>query len=140
MKLRLALRLSLTAFTATAAVASVASGSLWVAGSMAVCAVIVAVAPMAVEVSRDDIKTLLESLRVSEQAGAPEANAVVTSALIFIGRSKISGTSGHRSILLFRDEIEAPVWRQMATLLRHQAHPSLELKKAGQSAALRLGK
>ena len=140
MKQRFALRLSLAMITVVAALASLVSGGVWIAGALVVCAVFLVAAPFAKELSPDDIKTLVESLRVSQQAGAPAVNAVVTSAIIFIGKSPISGQTGSGYALLFRDEIDAPVWREMATLLRHQEHPSLELKKVGQSAALRLGK
>ena len=126
--------------TGVAALASLVSGGVWIAGALVVCTVFLVAAPFAKELSPDDIKTLLESLRVSQQAGAPAVNAVVTSAIIFIGKSPISGQAGSGYTLLFRDEIDAPVWREMATLLRHQARPSPELKKVGQSAALRLGK
>ena len=140
MKQRFALRISLAMITVVAALASLGSGGVWIAGALVVCAVFLVAVPFAKELSPDDIKTLLESLRVSQQAGAPAVNAVVTSAIIFIGKSPISGQAGSGYTLLFRDEIDAPVWREMATLLRHQAHPSLELRKVGQSAALRLGK
>ena len=140
MKQRFALRISLAMITVVAALASLVSGGVWIAGALVVCAVFLVAVPFAKELSPDDIKTLLESLRVSQQAGAPAVNAVVTSAIIFIGKSPISGQTGSGYALLFRDEIDAPVWREMATLLRHQAHPSPELRKVGQSAALRLGK
>ena len=140
MKQRFALRISLAMITVVAALASLVSGGVWVAGALVVCAVFLVAVPFAKELSPDDIKTLVESLRVSQQAGAPAVNAVVTSAIIFIGKSPISGQAGSGYTLLFRDEIEAPVWREMATLLRHQVHPSSELRKVGQSAALRLGK
>ena len=140
MKQRFALRLSLAMITVVAALASLVSGSVWIAGALLVCAVFLVAVPFVKELSPDDIKTLLESLRVSQQAGAPAVNAVVTSAIIFIRKSPISGQTGSGYALLFRDEIDAPVWREMATLLRHQAHPPLELRKVGQSAALRLGK
>ena len=140
MKQRFALRLSLAMITVVAALASLVSGGVWIAGALVVCTVFLVAAPFAKELSPDDVKTLLESLRVSQQAGAPAVNAVVTSAIIFIRKSTISGQTGSGYALLFRDEIDAPVWREMATLLRHQARPSPELKKVGQSAALRLGK
>ena len=140
MKQRFALRISLAIITVVAALASLVSGGVWIAGALVVCAVFLVAVPFAKELSPDDIKTLLESLRVSQQAGAPAVNAVVTSAIIFIGKSPISGQAGSGYALLFRDEIDAPVWREMATLLRHPAHPSSELRKVGQSAALRLGK
>ena len=140
MKQRFALRISLAMITVVAALASLVSGGAWIAGALVVCAVFLVAVPFAKELSPDGIKTLLESLRVSQQAGAPALNAVVTSAIIFIGKSPISGQAGSGYALLFRDEIEVPVWREMATLLRHQAQPSPELRKVGQSAALRLGK
>ena len=140
MKQRFALRLSLAMITVVAALASLVSGGVWIAGALVVCAVFLVAVPFAKELSPDDIKTLLESLRVSQQAGAPALNAVVTSAIIFIGKSPISGQAGSGYAVLFRDEIDAPVWREMATLLRYQARRSPELKKVGQSAALRLGK
>ena len=140
MKQRFALRISLAMITVVAALASLVSGGVWIAGALVVCTVFLVAAPFAKELSPDDIKTLLESLRVSQQAGAPAVNAVVTSAIIFIGKSPISGQTGSGYALLFRDEIDAPVWREMATLLRHQVHPSSEPRKVGQSVALRLGK
>ena len=75
---------------------------------------------------------LLDSLRVSQQAGAPAVNAVVMSPIIFIGKSAIFGGTIGGYALLFRDEIGALVWRELATLLRHQPHPAPELKKIGQ--------
>ena len=140
MKQRFALRISLAMITVVAALASLVSGGAWIAGALVVCAVFLVAVPFAKQLSPDDIKTLLESLRLSQQAGAPALNAVVTSAIIFIGKSPISGQAGSGYAVLFRDEIDAPVWREMATLLRHQAHPSPKLRKVGQSAALQLGK
>lgn len=83
---------------------------------------------------------LLESLRVARQAGAPAVKAVVATKIIFIGKSAIVGEPVRGNTLLLRDEIEAPVWRELATLLRHQARRSQELKKVDRNAALRLGK
>ena len=140
MKLRFILRASLATFTLAAASASAASGNLWIACGIALCAAFIVVAPIARQVSRDDVKSLVELLRLSQQAGAPAVNAVVTPFIIFIGKSVISGDAQSGYIPLFRDEVDDPVWREMATLLRHQVHPSAELGKVGQSAGLPLGK
>ena len=142
MKLRIALRQSLTASTLAAAGATAAAGNVGVAALLLICAVIVfvAVGSVATEPSPDDIKAILESLNTSQLEGAPVVNAVVTSAIIFIGKSVMRGATDRRNTLLFRDEIEAHTWREMMTLLRHQAHPSPDAYEVGQNGGLALGK
>ena len=140
MNLRGVLRGSLATITVIAAGACVPSGNLWVAGALVVCAIAVAAMPLVRQVSRDDVKMLLESLRVAPQDGTAAVNAVVTSRIIFIANSAICDASARGYALLFRDEMDATVWRSLATLLRHQAHPSAELRKVDQSRAYRLGK
>ncbi len=107
---------------------------------MALCAAVVAVLPVATQDSRADAKSLLELLRISQQAGAPAVHAVVTPAIVFVGKSAICGDATRGYALLFRDEVDASVWREIATLLRHQLHPSPELGQVKQSAGLPLGK
>ena len=140
MKQRHALRLLLAAITVASAVASIVSGNLLIASGLIVCALTAHALPFAEKVSPDHVKTLLESLRISQKEGAPSVNAVAVSLMIFIRKSAISGGTTRGYVLLFRDEIEAAVWRELATLLRHQARPSPELKKVGQSTTFRLGK
>ena len=140
MKLRVALRASLVTITVVAASACFGSGNLLIAGGLVVCAVVVAAVPLANIVSRHELKALLESLRKARQGGTATANAVVTSKIIFVANSAIYDASSSSYALLFRDEMEVDVWRELATLLRHQAHPSPELKNVGQVAAYRLGK
>ena len=140
MKLRGVLQVSFATITVIAAGACVASGNLWVAGALVVCAMAVAAVPLARQVSRDDVKALLESLRVAPQEGTTAVNAVVTSRIIFIANSAICDASDRSYALLFRDEMDAAVWRSLATLLRHQAHPSPELRQVDQGTAYRLGK
>ena len=67
-------------------------------------------------------------------------NAVVGAKLIFVGNSAVHGQSIRGHALFFKDEIDDPIWRELATLLRHQAHPSWELKKVDHKATLSLGK
>ena len=140
MNLRGLLRGSFATITLVAAGACVPSGNLWVAGALVVCAMAVAAMPLVQQVSRDDVKTLLESLRVAPQDGTIAVKAVVTSRIIFVANSAIRDASDRSYALLFRDEMDAAVWRSLATLLRHQAHPSAELRKVDQSTAYRLGK
>ena len=61
---RFALRISLAMTTVVAAVASLVSGGVWIAGALVVCAVFLVAVPFAQELSPDDIKTLVESLGV----------------------------------------------------------------------------
>ncbi len=140
MKLRVLLRASLATITVVAAGACVVSGNLWIAGGLVVCAVAVAALPLASRVSHDDVKALLESLRIAQQAGKAAVTAVVTPKIIFIARSAISDAPASSYALLFRDEMDASVWRELATLLRHQSHLSPQLKKVDQGSAYRLGK
>lgn len=140
MKQRLVLRASLTAISVVAAGASAISGSLWIAGGLVVCAIAVAVAPLANAVSHDGLKVLLESLRLAQHSGAAAVNAVVASKIIFIAKSAVSDASSSGVVLLFRDEMDVALWRELATLLRHQTHPLPELKKVDQVTAHRLGK
>lgn len=137
---RHALRLLLAAISVVSAGASVASGNFWIAGGMVVCAFAMVVRPLSKKVSAGEFKTFLESLRVSQQVSTPAVNAVVGATFIFVGNSAIYGESNSGNALLFRDEIDDPVWRELATLLRHQAHPSSELKRVDRKASLRLGK
>ena len=88
-------------------------------------------------------------MRIAQHAGGVPVNAVVTSHIIFIssGIADISEASTSRYPLLtsryrllWRDEMDAPVWRELATLLRHQAQQSPEREKVDESALPRLGK
>ena len=126
LKQRHLLRLLLATITVAAAGASAVSGSLWIACGMIACALALGALPLAKRVSQVDVKALLQ--------------AVVGTTLMFIGKSAMSGQPVRGTALLFRDEIEAPAWRELATLLRHQEHSSPELKKVDHNASLALGK
>jgi len=139
-KQRHALRLILATITVAAAGACVASANLWIAVAMVVCALATATRPLAKKVSQADARALLESLRVSRDTSAPAVKAVVGTKIIFVEKSAISGEPVRGSALLFRDEIDPLVWRELATLLRHQVHPSPELIKVDRIASFRLGK
>ena len=111
-----------------------------IAGALVVCAVVVAAVPGADIVSRRDLLALLESLRIARQGGTAAVNAVVTSKIVFIAKLAISDASSSGHALLFRDEMDGDVWRELATALRHQTDPSPELKNVDRVAAFRLGK
>lgn len=140
MKLRQLLRLALATITVTAAGASLASGNFWMASGMVLCALASLALPHTKAVSESAVEALLESLRVARQAGAPAVKAVVGTRIIFIGKSAIAAEPVRGNALLFRDEIEVPAWRELATLLRHQSRCSPELNNVDRNAALRLGK
>ena len=140
MQLRFVLRGSLVTITVVAAGACVVSGSLWMAGGLTICAMAIAAIPLANAVARDELKSLLESLRLAQRSSAVPVNAVVTSTIIFIAKSAISDASSNGYALLFRDEMDVAIWRELATLLRHQTHPLPELKKVDQAKAYPLGK
>ena len=114
---RHALRLLLAAITLAAAGASVALGAFWIAGGMLGCVLATAAQPLSKKVSADQVRMFLESLRASQLARAPAMNAVVGVKMIFVGKPAIYGESTRGNLLLFRDEIDAPVWREIATLL-----------------------
>ena len=96
--------------------------------------------PLANAVSLNELKTLVESLRLTQNSGAASVNTVVTSKIIFIAKSAMSDVSSNGYAMLFRDEMDAAVWRELATLLRHQTRLSPELKKVDRDGACRLGK
>ena len=137
---RQALRLSLAAITVGAAGASAAAGNFWIAGAMVVFALATVVLPLTKRVLPEDVKKLLEVLRDSQHEGGPAVLAVVGSKVIFVHKAAIYGGSIRGNALLFRDEMTAAIWRELATLLRHQTHASPELKTDHNGASPRLGK
>lgn len=140
MKLRFALRLTLPALTVAAAGASAVSGSLWVAAGLLVCAASVAAFSLAKAIPAHDIPTLFETLRLSRKPDAAAVRAVVTSTIIFVSKSDVTPTPNSGYVLLFRDEMEAPVWRELSTLLRHQPHDPQELAQVDRHHPFRFGK
>jgi hypothetical protein len=140
LKLRVLVLMSLATITLAAAVACVVAGSFGVAGGFVGCAIVIAGLTRTKFDSCVDAKALLETLRVAQRAGAVAVNAVVTSKIIFIAKSEISDAASSGHALLFRDEIDVAIWRELTTFLRHQAHAQPELKKVDQVAAHRLGK
>ena len=149
MKLRRKLRLSSVLLTLAAACAAAASGSLAVAGGLIVCAMIVTLAPFFPFASSGpadpehleaQVASLIQSLKLSQQTGAPRVAAVVTSAMVFIGNSADVGGWDSRYAVFFRDEIKAPIWREMVILLRHQSRPASEVGKVVENARMPLGK
>ncbi len=140
MKLRVLVPASMAMITVVAAAACVVAGRFWIASGLVLSAIAIAGLARWKIVYRIDAKALLESLRVAQRTGAVAANAVVTSKIIFIAKSKISDTTSSRYVTLFRDEMDASLWRELATLLRHQTHAQPDLKKVDQVASLRLGK
>jgi|GEM_PF-7000683 len=139
-KLRVVLRSSLATVTVAAAAASAASGTIWIAGTLVVCAVAVAAFPFAKEIPEDDIAALFESLRLSRKPGAAALRAVVTSKVIFVCKSDVTWASNFGYRLLFRDEMDAKVWRELSTLMRHQPHDPQELAQVDRHHPFRLGK
>jgi hypothetical protein len=127
-----ALKLSLAAVSILAGAASLVSGNYWFAVALIGVAASVAVIPIGRAVSQDHVKTLLESLSIARQTGAMAVRAVVMSRIIFITKSAFTDTASRGHLLLFRDEVEPGHWRELSTLLRHQAPPSPELKKVEQ--------
>ncbi len=122
----------MAAITVAAGVACAVSGNLWIAGALVAAAVAVAAVPVGHAVSPDELKLLLESLRVAQKTGAPAVKAVVMPRIILIAKAAGADTSSSRYALLFRDEMDVADWRELSTLLRHQAHHSPERKKLEQ--------
>lgn len=139
MKLRFALRLSLAALTVAAAGVSTISGALGIAAGLVVGAVVVAALPMAKAIPAQDITPLFETLR-SRKPGAAAVRGVVTPKIIFISKSAVMQTSNSSYVLLFRDEMEASVWRELSTLLRHQPLDPQEPAQVDRHHPFRFGK
>ena len=140
MKQRLVLQVSLVTITVVAAAASAASGNVWVAGGLVLCAATLAGLAFAKTISAHDITPLIETLRLSRKPGAAAVRAVTTAKIIFVGNSAVSQASNGRYCLVFRDEMEASVWRELSTLLRHQPHDPQELAQVDRHHAFRFGK
>lgn len=140
MKLRFALRLSLAALTVAAAGLSAVSGNLWIAAVLVVGAAVVATLRFSKAIPAQDIAPLFEKLRLSRKPGAVAVRAVVTPKIIFVNKSAVTQTSNSGYVLLFRDETEAPVWRELSTLLRHQPHDPQELAQVDRHHPFRFGK
>ena len=140
MKQRLALQASLATITVVAAAASAASGNLWIVGALVVCAAAVAARPFAKAIPPEDIAPLFETLRLSRKPGAMAVRAVATPKIIFAGKSAVTRTSNSSYLILFRDEMDVSVWRELSTLLRHQPHDPHELAAVDRHHAFRFGK
>ncbi len=107
---------------------------------LVVCALAVVALPVAKTISEQYIGALFESLRLSRKPGAAAVRAVVTSKIIFVSKSAATLASNSGYVLLFRDEMDATVWRELSTLLRHQPHDPQELAQVDRHHAFRFGK
>ena len=133
-------RLSFAALTIAATGSSVGSGSAWIAGGLAVCAVAVAMLQFSSAIPDEDIAPLFESLRLSRKSGAAAVRAVVTPQVIFVAKSAVIPSAHFGYMLLFRDELDVKIWRELSTLLRHQPHDPQELAPVDRRHAFRFGK
>ena len=107
---------------------------------LVVGAAVVAARPFAKAIPAPDIAPLFETLRLSRKPGAAAVRAVVTAKIIFVGKSALTQTPNSGYLQLFRDEMEARVWRELSTLLRHQPHDPQELAQVDRHHPFRFGK